>query len=149
MEKMKWLITFESFKINLQDINIIERDKVGKYKIPSYDKVLICKYNNLEIARLEYTVFTKIPFTKEFIDKYNTEIYISYLETDEDYQKNGLANLLLKTLIEKSKSMNIDVITLKYDLFVENPEWLIKQYEKVGFKILRGNKMYLEIKKPL
>jgi GNAT superfamily N-acetyltransferase len=143
---MKWLYTFEGFKISLQDTKIVERDKIGKYKIPSYGKVLYCIYNRMEIAQLEYSVFTQIPYTKEFIDKYNTEIYINYLETDEEYQNNGIANLLLNHLIEKAKSMNIDVITLKYDLFVTNPEWLKKQYEKVGFKILHGNKMFLALK---
>lgn len=142
---MKYLKTFEGYRINLDDVTFGEKDAVGHYKIPSYGKVIYCLYKGMEIANIKYYVFTETPYTKEFRGYCETEIYIDYIETDEDYQRNGIAKILINKLIEKAKELRIDVITLKYDMFSKDPEWLKGYYEKLGFKILNGNKMYFPL----
>lgn len=143
---MKYLKTFEGYKVHLNELTFAEKDAVGNYKLPSYGKVMYCLYKGMDIASVKYYVFTELPYTKEFRGKYNTEIYIDYLETADEYQRNGIAESLIKKLIQKGKELNIDVLSLKYDMFVENPEWLKKYYEKLGFTLLNGNNMYLLLK---
>lgn len=147
---MKYMKLYEEYNINLNDIKFSYRDAIGRYKIPSEGKSIYCIYKykgiDLEVAHVKYFIFKEMPLTNEFRGIYNSEIYLEYIETDEEYRRNGLANMLLKELIRIAKKDGIDIISLKYDMFNKDPEWLKHQYEKVGFKLLSGNKMVLILK---
>jgi len=144
---MKYLRTFEGFTVDLNDIKISEMDAVGRYKEPSVGKTMYCMYNGSDVAHVTYHIFKDLLHTRELRGIFDSELYIEFIKTETDYIKNGIAGMLLNKLIETAKAQNIDVITLRYEMWtLGDPEWLKKYYEKFGFKLLVANKMYLPLK---
>ena len=156
---MRYLRRFnEKIEINLNDISLVEVDAIGKFKHSTGGKVLKCFYDNKVISYIEYYIFQGTTRTKELSKLFDSEVYISFVKTEDDYKRNGIANLLIKEVINISKKIGVEVITLKID--IKDYDFLKRQYERIGFVLFddymdnsdfweNSNKMILVLNKNL
>ena len=113
---MRYLKYFEGryTTIDLSKIVLKTSPYIGSFKYESsIGRAIYAIYDKLTIGHLIYYYFDKEPHTEELKGLFNNEIYINYVETQEAFRENGLANLMLKEMIRQAKDLNVDAITLK------------------------------------
>ena len=109
--------------------------------------------NDNQVGYLDYYYDLNSSISEE-LNKFKSELYISYVEVDKKYRGKSVATKLIKKAIDIAKKMNIEVVSLRRDdglgcNYGSNYDKYLKNiYEKLGF--IENNKdcgMILNLKK--
>ena len=90
------------------------------------------------IGHLNY-LYTDGYFSSYLPNNLRGELYIDYIEVDEEYRNRGIAQQLIKRAIEDAKTRGMNVVTLKRDTGMgcnygsEEDKYLEYIYTKLGF----------------
>jgi DNA polymerase III sliding clamp (beta) subunit (PCNA family)/GNAT superfamily N-acetyltransferase len=94
--------------------------------------------NGKEVGYLDY-IYDLSSYISDDLSDYNNELYIDGVNVEEEFRNKGIAKKLINKIIEFSKRLGVEVVSLRRDSGLgcnygdDYDQYLKKIYESIGF----------------